>query len=47
MARLHTRKHGKSKSRKPADSEVRQDANRKEVEKAIMEYSKQGLTEPR
>lgn len=44
MARLHTRKHGKSKSRKPAPADVKSDADVSKVEKAIMEYSKQGIS---
>lgn len=43
MARLHTRKHGKAKSRKPADADIRQEADRATVEKAILDYSKQGM----
>jgi small subunit ribosomal protein S15 len=43
LARLHTRKHGKSKSRKPASADAKLDADRPKVEKAILEYSKQGL----
>ena len=44
MARLHTRKHGKSKSRKPAPADVRSDADVAKVEKAILDYSKQGIS---
>jgi small subunit ribosomal protein S15 len=44
LARLHTRKHGKSKSRKPAQADVRLDADKAKVEKAILEYSKEGLS---
>lgn len=43
MARLHTRKHGKSKSRKPTLADATLDADKSKVEKAILEYSKQGL----
>ena len=43
MARLHTRKHGKSKSRKPAAGDVTIAADRKEVEGAILDYARQGL----
>lgn len=43
MARLHTRKHGKSKSRKPVDSEAKVEADRKKVEEEIVAYAKQGM----
>lgn len=44
MARLHTRKHGKAKSRKPVVSEVKNEADRREVEAAILDYAKQGMS---
>lgn len=43
MARLHTRKHGKSKSRKPTLADAKLDADKAKVEKAILECSKQGM----
>ncbi|MDE1855483.1 MAG: 30S ribosomal protein S15 [Candidatus Micrarchaeota archaeon] len=42
MARLHTRRHGRSKSRKPTDS-VANAADSKMVEEAIVGYAKQGI----
>ena len=44
MARLHTRKHGKSKSRKPVAEDVKITADRKEVEGAILDYARQGMS---
>ena len=44
MARLHTRKHGKAKSRKPVAGEARNEADRREVEAAILDYAKQGMS---
>ena len=44
MARLHTRKHGKAKSRKPAAADITNEADRSKVEKAILDYSKQGIS---
>lgn len=45
MARMHTRKRGKSKSRKPPAerAQVPQDVNKDEVVKAVVEYAKQGM----
>lgn len=43
MARLHTRRHGKSKSRKPLDSEASTKADTKQLEEAIVAYAKQGM----
>ncbi|VVB77433.1 30S ribosomal protein S15 [uncultured archaeon] len=43
MARLHTRKHGKSKSRKPLADAVKIDVDKSKVEEAILNYSKQGM----
>ena len=43
MARLHTRRHGKSKSRKPLESEMKVDVERGKVEEAIVGYAKQGM----
>ncbi len=47
MARMHTRKHGKSKSRKPDLSEASvsvEEARRKEIENLIVTYFKQGMS---
>ncbi len=45
MARMHTGKHGRSKSRKPPAEEIKADASRKaEVEELIVKYFKQGLS---
>ncbi|MDE1874356.1 MAG: 30S ribosomal protein S15 [Candidatus Micrarchaeota archaeon] len=43
MARLHTRRHGKAKSRKPTDSEAKAGADRQNVEDVIVAYAKQGI----
>ncbi len=46
MARMQTRKHGKSKSRKPPLSELAAEASsekKKEIEELIISYSKQGI----
>jgi small subunit ribosomal protein S15 len=43
MARLHTRKHGRSKSRKPMESEAKTETGREEIEKEIVAYAKQGM----
>ena len=43
MARLHTRKHGKSKSRKPTGSGARVEADKQKVEEMIVAYAKQGM----
>jgi len=46
MARMHTRKHGKSKSRRPPIDKVSVDASeakKGEVENLIREYFKQGM----
>lgn len=43
MARMHTKKHGKSKSRKPAPQDIRVEAERSAVEELIGKYAKQGL----
>jgi small subunit ribosomal protein S15 len=43
MARLHTRRHGKSKSRKPLESEMKVEAEKSKVEETIVAYAKQGM----
>jgi small subunit ribosomal protein S15 len=43
MARLHTRRHGRSKSRKPADIGTQGGAEASKVEEAIVAYAKQGI----
>jgi len=43
MARLHTRMHGKSKSRKPVEFEASPDIDMKKLEEAIIAYAKQGM----
>ena len=44
MARMHTKKHGKSKSRKPEDSAaIPAKHDRKEIEGIIGEYMKKGV----
>ena len=46
MARMHTKKKGKSKSRKPmldGAVEIRSDLGKEETEKIILQYSKQGI----
>ncbi len=43
MARLHTRKHGRSKSRKPLDSVAKAEADKKEIEEIVATYAKQGM----
>ncbi|MEM3211871.1 MAG: 30S ribosomal protein S15 [Candidatus Micrarchaeaceae archaeon] len=47
MARMHTRRHGKAKSRKPEMSTIAQEhdeTKRKEVEELISNYFKQGFS---
>jgi small subunit ribosomal protein S15 len=43
MARLHTRRHGKSKSRKPLEVDMKVDVEKSKVEEAIVSYAKQGM----
>ena len=43
MARLHTRKHGRSKSRKPVQSEPKGGADKQKVEDEIVSYARQGM----
>ncbi len=45
MARMHSRKHGKSKSRKPLveDVSVPEDLDRNRIEETIVNYAKQGM----
>ena len=44
MARMHTKKHGKSKSRKPTDEAAEKPTvAQKEVEQIIVAYAKQGM----
>lgn len=44
MARLHTRRHGRSKSRKPMESEAKTaGADTKQLEDTITTYAKQGM----
>ncbi len=44
MARMHTRKRGKSKSRKPAiESVTEQNVDAKQAEELILQYQKQGM----
>lgn len=43
MARLHTRRQGKSKSRKAIGSNANADVDREAVENAIIAYSKQDM----
>ncbi len=43
MARLHTRRHGRSKSRKPVETGASADADRSALEQAIITYAKQGI----
>ena len=40
---MHTKKHGKSKSRKPAPQDIKVDAESSKVEGLISKYAKQGL----
>ena len=45
MARMHTKKHGKSKSRKPIGENIsKPEAEMKETEAAIERYAKQGIS---
>ncbi|MGI0100353.1 MAG: 30S ribosomal protein S15 [Candidatus Micrarchaeaceae archaeon] len=45
MARMHSKRHGKSKSRKPIASELGEpkDVDSKKVKDAIVEYAKHGM----
>lgn len=45
MARMHSKRHGKSKSRKPLAEELGspKDFNKKEIEEIIVGYAKQGV----
>ncbi len=43
MARLHTRRHGRSKSRKPMDSQAKADVSKQKIEEEIVAYAKQGM----
>lgn len=43
MARLHTRRHGRSKSRKPVESEAGARGDTEKLEEAITAYAKQGM----
>jgi len=43
MARLHTRRHGRSKSRKPVEFKAPAGAGNAELEQAIVAYAKQGM----
>lgn len=45
MARMHSKRHGKAKSRKPLAEELgaAKDVNKKEIEEIIVGYAKQGM----
>jgi Ribosomal protein S15P/S13E len=46
MARMHTKKKGKSKSRKPmldGSTEIKSQLGKEEAEKLILQYSRQGM----
>jgi small subunit ribosomal protein S15 len=45
MARMHTKKHGKSKSRKPIGADIKkQEVDRKALDAVIEKYAKQGMS---
>ena len=43
MARLHTRRHGQSKSKKPTEDKVQNTVEQQKAEELILDYQKQGM----